>query len=153
MTTAVEAAETVAATNDNPGKDRSYLTAEDIAGFPDLEKTEVEIKAWGNRVICLRALTMAEALEAKRRAFDADVQLRDEVDLWLITRSAIAPDGSPVFKDERGIALLKKKNLSAVNEVIEAINKLNKLGDYAPKKEKPESKSPTPSGFSHTDSQ
>ena len=105
--------------------------AEEIFALQDLSYTDVPVRAWGGRKIRIRALTAGEAIDAAKTA--RDMARRDDSDIFLIAKCAITVDGTPMFTGEKQVEKLKLKNMAALKEIGEAIEKLNELGDHAKK--------------------
>lgn len=100
------------------------LTREAVLSAKDVATEDVEVPAWGGK-IRVRSMTVAEQNEFARRASS---QEKTSVGAWLVAALAVDENGGQLFTTE-DVAALEKKNAKAVAAVVEAILKVNKIGE------------------------
>jgi hypothetical protein len=102
----------------------ALLNRDAILAANDVATTDVEVPEWGGS-IRVRSMTVAEQNEFAKRVSADD---KSSVGAWLMSKLAIDDHGSSIFKPE-DIAELEKKNAKAVGVVVDAILRVNKIGE------------------------
>lgn len=104
----------------------TFLKREAILAASDLGTTDVEVPEWGG-TIRVRQMTLRERGEFAKRATGEDAAV---VGAWLISAVAVDESGAPLFKPE-DVKELEKRSWKALDRVVAAILKLNRLTDEA----------------------
>lgn len=107
---------------------KKYLTKEEILGMADTEVTEVPVPEWGGAVVRIRDMTVADfdAFESRAMKAHQDSNMAG-VRSWLVARMLVDQDGNRLFT-EADADQLGKKNHAAVERIVKAIRRRNRLG-------------------------
>lgn len=100
------------------------LTRDAILGADDTKRAEVEVPEWGGSVT-VRQMTVAERGEFARRSATED---HATIGAWLVAKLTVGPNGSALFTPD-DVKALEGRNAKAIDRVVGAILKLNRLSD------------------------
>ena len=101
-----------------------FLKREAILAASDLGTADVEVPEWGGS-IRVRQMTLRERGEFAKRATGEDGAV---VGAWLVSAVAVDEAGAPIFKPD-DVKDLEKRSWKALDRVVAAILKLNRLDD------------------------
>jgi hypothetical protein len=103
------------------------LSRDAILNAQDTVTEDVSVPEWGGTVR-VRSMTIAERMEFSRRATDGNTR---HVGVWLLALLAVDEHGNRLFSEAEMTSVLdalEKKNAHAIESVVGAILKVNRIG-------------------------